>query len=286
MSPPKKSTVVTAADACRVPVFAPTRRAGGPIEREVGSDSWGSATITGNLDQRHHDVLDAVLHVARASCVHDTGDITVRVDSAELRRSLGWERWRYEHILGCLLDLVSARVSLRSANLTEWSGLVMRVSESGEAAPERRGSRRALAQAAEPDPRRDGSSCRGGLVWEIMISRAWIELLRHLKCYYPPEVWQLRHGVSQALVRMMLSHRSPVMRIDTVLRAIGVGRNLHRAARALVDDGDALSRIGIVIADGWVSRRARAVPEPARPVPEPARPIPEFARPVPESIDI
>lgn len=265
----RTNLIKTAAAACRVPIFSPTRGRSNAVFRHHVSTSWGSAVITGRLDQRHRDVLDAVIDVncgGRKASIH--GDMALLVDSAVLRRRLGWSRWRYSHIIEILRDLRAAEVELQPCRQgkTEWTGIITHIRESHVPPPPRRGSLR--TEQLVPDPGRP--DIRGGAVWEITVSGAWIELMRRLPTVYAPAVLSMRYGVSQALARFMLSHDSPRMPIDTALCAIGVDSRQarHRARGDLEIERETLATVGVLIEGDWVSCSPESRAKASRSVPE------------------
>lgn len=280
----KQRRISTPAAMCRVPIFAPTRRGSTVVCHHVES-SWGSATITGRLDQRHRDVIDALLAVQqghRQASVH--GDVAVLVDSADLRRQLGWDRWRYEHIISALRDLRAAEIEMRLGDgTTSWSGILTHIMESASAPPPRhRGARSA---DITPEPGR--TDVRGGAMWEITVSGAWIALTRHLPCRYPDAVLRMKRGVVQALARFILSHRDPQISINAALDAIGVDpRQRSRARRWVRDEAESLAAVGVKVAGNMLTADERPVPVAEHPVPVDEHSVPVKKRPVPVPIDI
>ena len=248
--------------ACRVPLFAPTRRGCVVIQQRVET-SWGWAVITGRLDQRHRDVLDILTATAEAwrpAGAH--GDMIARVDSARLRAALGWEKWTYRQILGALRDLRAAEVA---SSVGEWTGILTHIVESGMATAPRRGMVRKKGQA----PRRvnvpvPGGPARGGMVWEVTVSGAWIALARGAVMHYPITVTRMRYGVSQAVSRLMFSH-SPGAHyaVATALAAVGIPAKRHqRALEEMRQDAALMAAAGVALdpATGTVTHMDHTTP--------------------------
>lgn len=251
---------------CRVPVFPPRRMNGRSDETVRVETSWGRATISGTLTQRHHDLLDAVVTLAAASRDTSEGDVVALIDTAVLLRALG-PRWNIRSVNWALQDLLDTRIDLveKTTDVQHLSAahLIVRYEVSGKAAPKRTGSRGAPPPVTErSDDRwtlRPGRSLttvlQAGYV-EITISREWLKILREMPTWYPQSVWRLRHGESQALARFMLSHRDPVpYYLETVLKAIDVPRrHWSKARKRLQEDVLALAGIGVFIGGGrvWV----------------------------------
>lgn len=256
------------AHVCRVPVFAATRRLFAGVVQHRVTTSWGAATITGRLDQRHRDVIDAAMSVAISRREESTGDVTYAVDSARLRSVLGWDRWKYDHIRECLRDLRAAEIELKVSAASvpiraEWSGILTRVTEAPIRPPQRLGSRsRWRGTPPEPDPLTERP--RGGMIWAITVSRAWIAVMEALPMTYPPSVVRLRYGATQAAARMMLSHRDgAAMGWDAVMEALDIRpADRARARRQIVAETDALAELGVVVTDGGLEHGdARPAPE-------------------------
>jgi len=212
--------------------------------------------ITGKLGQNHRDVLDAIIVARTAWRATSEGDAVVLVDSTRLRSALGWRRWRYEHLLDALRDLRAAEIRLVvEGRATEWSGILLRIRESQDTPPPARQKGGCIrGRRIEPWlPPTDPDSPRAGMLWEVTVSRAWLELRRRLPTRYPIEICRMRYGVSQAVARLMLSHGPGThYRLATALDAVGVP--LKRRARARLEieaDGDLLRAAGIVVSADW-----------------------------------
>lgn len=247
MNAHSKQLLTTPRDVCRIPLFAATRRGSAVIQQRVET-SWGWAVITGRLHQCHRDVLDIMMETAdvwRPAGAH--GDMIARVDSARLRGALGWDRWTYRQILDALRDL---RVAEVASSVGEWTGILTHIVESGMAPAPRRGMVRKKGQA----PRRvnvpaPGGPARGGMVWEVTVSGAWIALARDAAMRYPIAVTKMRYGVSQAVSRLMLSH-SPGAHyaVETALTAVGIPTKRHqRAIEEMRQDAVLMAAAGVAL---------------------------------------
>lgn len=246
---------------CRVPVFGLGRKAP-PIEVNT---SWGSATISSkSVGPRHQTLIDAVIALARRSLVHDTGDITYEVDSAELRSAIGWKAWSYEQMDAALDALGDTKVEVRSPDgkRRQWAKIIMRFADSeGVDAPARRATQ---PQLGRPDvPAKEGRNpprerqTTGGAIWHVTVGAEWLALMRESATHYPRAVWRLPVA-AQAVARFVLSHRDPGMHIDTVLRAVGVTTHPGRARDRLARHKDVLKAVGVDLDldREWVSRTA------------------------------
>lgn len=257
----KSISVKTPTLVCRVPIFGLGRKAP-PIEV---STSWGSATILGKgVGPRHQTLIDAVIALARRSLIHDTGDITYEVDSAEVRRALGWKAWSYEQMDAALEVLGDTKVEVRSADgkRRQWAKIIIRFADGeGVETPRRRVTQPQIGRPdVQPAEGRKPPRVRrttGGAVWHVTVGVEWLALIRESSTYYPRDVWRLPE-MAQAVARFTLSHRDPGMHIDTVLRAVGVTTHPGRARDRLARHKDALEAVGVDLDldRGWVSRTA------------------------------
>ena len=232
----------TARVACRVPIFAPTRRPTAVIQQRVET-SWGWAVVTGRLGQHHRDVLDTLIAYADGWRPEGTrGDMVARIDSATMRKALGWNRWTYERIREALRDLRAAEVA---ASFGEWTGILTHIVESAVAPPNRRRGGGVHKGGQAPVP---GGPARDGMMWEITVSGAWIALAKDV-ARYPTGVIKMRYGISQAVARLMLSH-SPGTRytVQTALEAVGVPGKRHiRALEEMMADKEIMASVGIAL---------------------------------------
>ena len=247
----KRLQVTTNASACRIPIFSWTRKSCGVIQQVVGT-AWGMATITGRLDQRHRDVIDLVAVAAEGWRPEGSrGDMIARVDSSLLRKLLGWNKWTYQQILDALRDLRAAEI----AGHGEWTGILTRIAESAaEPKPRlpsrqirgRKGKKLLRGPTHTPDPERTEDP-RGGMVWEITISGAWIRLIQQLPVRYPLHVVRMQYGISQAVTRFMLSHASGAhYGIDTLFNAVGVPpKRYKRALEEMSVDLEIMAKCGV-----------------------------------------
>ena len=248
--------LTTPAGVCRVAIFQPTRR---PMRREIAVEGpWGAARIDGKLGQQHRDVLDILIACSNAWRETSEHDVVLLVDSADIRRKLGWNRWTYKQIIDVLNDLLSARTEIRIPGWpADAAGIVMRIAEcEGIPPPTRRpGARR--VKIWEPPDKDTATAVRGGMLWEVTISRGWIALLRRLSVGYPVEVVRMQFGVSQAVTRLMLSHQHGARyKLSTALEAVGVPPKRRRRARREIEaDSAAMSAAGVVL-EGEIIQRA------------------------------
>lgn len=262
MAPPFEKPIKTPTQACRVPIFAPTRKPTEVVRLRVKTQ-WGQAVITGRLGQPHRDVIDALLGLIGTGGEWreaEHGGVEMRFDSAALRKKLGWARWDYRHILNVLEDLRLARVVMPDQH--EVTGIITRVAESARLSPparRRHAGKTAKWAARKPDDpsTKDAEPVpRGGMMWIATISGAWIRLMREMTTEYPRQVFRMRYGVSQAATRLMLSHQAGARyHIETVLEAVNAPtghwarakKEIERDAQAMADCGVMLTSAGMLV---------------------------------------
>lgn len=252
------SVLKTPAAACRLAIFQPTRKPTLVTEMVI-KGQWGKATLTGAVGQRHRDVLDTVIALAEGWRPTSEGDIVILIDSAQLRAKLGWDKWSYPQIHDALQDLIATRLSTALAGWPpDCAGIVMRVSESLTMPPPARSQSRYKREGAW-EPPSDPTKPRGGMSWEVTISRGWLGLMRHLSTRYHDCVLQMRYGVSQAVTRFMLSHKAGARyEIDTALDAVGVKADAWhrtRARRQMSGDRELMAKAGVFLDGNFATQK-------------------------------
>ncbi len=95
-------------------------------------------------------------------------------------------------------------------------------------------------------------------LWRVTLGAAWARLVgADLGLHYDPApIASLRHGISQAVARFMLTHRSGSRwAVEDVLTAVGVkgsGQDRRNARRRLRADADGLAALGVGTDGGYV----------------------------------
>lgn len=250
MSAPSNN-LTTARIACRVPIFAPTRRPTKVTNRRIET-SWGWAVITGRLAQNHRDIVDAVRLVALTWYKEGShGDICALCDSTRLRAELGWERWTYQQILKGLNDLLDAKIRASFPQWTDTTHILIRVREfaAPPLARRKKGAIKNIRRKRRQDAETEALAIRGGALWEITFSGAWVALFKDLPMTYPARVFSMQSGVAQAISRFMLSH-GPGARygVATAFAAVGMPEERHirrRALEGLSRDMEAMAEVGV-----------------------------------------
>lgn len=239
---------------CTRPITKP-----GAEEREI------IGTITGRLGVMHALFLEVVCFYAERTKIIEGGSLQILVDPYQIRKTMGRTNKGGYSAEG--IEVLTE--NLRRAALRFHSG------SRGGGLPDIDG----ILDRIESSPRTRTHPITGKErpLKRVVLSptyRSWLE--NDLKLHYDPSpLADLRHGVSAALARLVLTHRDqPVggWKIDGLIEAVGA--QATRRNRQLVrEDADGLGAAGIVIDGGRVLRGVPATPAgvPATPAPYPLR---------------
>lgn len=233
---PPTTTVTPARVRLWEPTQRPTRRTGAWIET-----AWGRCRVTGRLGQRHADLLESMLARAEAWRERD-GRIELLVDPARVRRALSDKQHSGESVRGWLDDLMAALVEIETPDWRIIGHIIDTVR---------------MSRRTRPDPLRPGQRRH---LWVVTLGDAMCELLRRdawLR-YDPVPIARLRHGISQAIARHILSHsRTPASGwdLDGLIHAVAgelSSQGRRDARRRLREDAEGLAALGIELRDGRV----------------------------------
>ena len=229
----------------RIDLFAASMR---PVERIAYQTKtpWGRATITGRLWQRHRDLLDALDEATVQKVVTPDRCQHRLVDPHKLRTLIGRKnkRAKAETVDDLMTDLVGAELQIDTNTGLHVVGHIFdEVRWHDNAAP-------GAASRLGKDKRR---------LYRVKISAAWREFIESdLKFFYDRNLMgALRHGVSQAVARLLLTHTGHTrVEIDKALGQVGIEpgerQPLWDARRRLAADQEGLLALGIVLAEGMI----------------------------------
>lgn len=233
------STVLQA----RVLLFQASQR---PRQRrgEWMQTSYGRCRVTGRLGQRHADILESMLFSAERRRETDDGGVELLVDPAALRRTLSDHQYSYDGIQDHIADLRAASIEIVTP---EMEGTANRIIGG-------------LIDYSAPSPMTRSDPLTGGErnLWRVRLGLALIMMLNNdLSLFYQPApIARLRHGVSQAVARHILTHKNdPVggWHVDTLLRAVcgsdANSRTMRNGRYRLKQDAERLAELGIQITD-------------------------------------
>lgn len=241
MSSGNHVTPTATATPARVQLFQPSQR---PVARhgEWQETSFGRCRVTGRLGQRHADLLEATLFCAEKRRETDDGGIELLVDPATLRKTLSDGQYSHEQIKRLFAELRAVTVEIETDALTRAGariigGLVDHVVP-------------ALLKRADPLTGGERS------LWRVRLGVALALLLKHdvITLYYDPApIARLRHGISQAVARHVLTHSQQPRggwELDTLIRAVAgelPSQQLRKARLRLKEDAALLRKAGILV---------------------------------------
>lgn len=191
----------------RVMIYQPTRR---PRERKGQwiETRFGRCLVNGRLGQRHADLVESMLYVAERKRDVSDGGIELLVDPAQLRRALSDHQYSFTQILKLLTELRAATITIQTPqfDFPIIGGLI---------------DHKVPSTMTRPDPLTGGKRS----LWRVRLGIALVMLLEHdLSLHYQPmSIARLKHGISQAIARHVLTHKyAPVggWHMDTLIRAV------------------------------------------------------------------
>jgi hypothetical protein len=186
--------------------------------------------------------MESILWAAEKSRNIDDGGIELLVDPAKVRRILSDKQYSHQRIRVFIKELRAAVVEIITPEMEEdddpiIGGLLDRVRPS-------------------PMTRHDPLTGKSRKLWRVRLGDALVIMIeKDIKLYYKPEpITRLKHGVSQALVRHVLTHQSQPKggwHLDTLLKAVCgenvSSQNIRNGRRRIKEDAELLLKIGITI---------------------------------------
>ena len=240
MSAGNEVTPTSTVAQSRVMLYQASQR---PCRREGEwlDTSFGRCRVTGRLGQRHADLVEAVLYCAERRRDASDGGVELLVDPARLRKTLSDSRYSMTQIKKLLADLRAAVVEIETPELMRSGERIIG----------------GLIDHVIPSPMTRSNPLTGGkrYLWRVRLGVALVMLLnRDLELYYDPSpIARLRHGVSQAVARHVLSHRNEPAggwHLDTVIDAVAgkvSGHDLRNARKRLREDAERLHSLGFCL---------------------------------------
>lgn len=238
----------TTTHAIRLCLFQATRR---PVQ-EKGVEvltPWGKIRRWGRLGQQHADVLEAICYCRERRGDLEDGRIKLLVDPARVRRRSGQTSGqRFSEVLK---ELEQAVIEIIEPQRLACSGhLIDHISK-------------AVRSDGTPLTRHDPLTRGERPLWRVELGKAFCTLIAGDVWigYDPTPIAALRHGISQALARHVLTHkRAPAggWTLDGLIRAVSgeelSEQQLRDRRREVRGDSDALAGLGIEIEAGRVRR--------------------------------
>ena len=204
------STLPTApATAVRLQIYQPSRRPK-PMVSDWMVSPWGRCRIDGRLGQRHADLIDVCMYVAEGVHTSSSGRIKLLVDPYKVRQVMGnGTQGSYETIKTLLRDITKAIIEWETPTGSGFGNIIDRVEYS---------------RITKRNPLTNSDR----YLLKITMSEDWSKLIYddiRLR-YNPADVIQLQHGITQAVVRVILSHKQGSqpngLKISTVFGWLGI----------------------------------------------------------------
>lgn len=231
----------------RVALFQPSQRPK-MLDEQIIKTKYGESTIKGRLGQRHADILEALLFCAEKKREISDGGIELLVDPAQIRKVLSDSRYSYEQMEKLLAELRAATITIRVDHLDFpiIGGLIDHVVPS---------------QMTRHDPLSGGERN----LWRVRLGIALVMLLENdLSLYYTPApLARLKHGVSQAVARHVLTHKNTPAggwHLDTLIKAVcgdnASSQEIRNGRRRIKEDAEKLLELGINLDEHQRVKRA------------------------------
>ncbi|MDD5300025.1 MAG: hypothetical protein PHD65_05975 [Gallionella sp.] len=244
--------VKTPTSACRIPIFAPTRR---PLAKTAWwvDTSWGHAVITGRLGQQHRDLLDAARMVAEREDWTTDGRLHLLVDPAKLRAAMGGDAVNWPLLKTWLTDLAQAIVDyhVNKPDINGYGdgfgGLLSDVR---------------VANTTQLPITRPGAWMGGRQFMRISFGVGWSRLIAddNATRYPVRQVVALKHGFSQAVARYCLSHATVRDTVAGLMLKLDAQGELRKRRRELAADTAELAALGIIIEGDKISTERKQSP--------------------------
>ena len=225
-------------------LYQPSQR---PLLRsgEWLTTSFGRCCVQGRLGQRHADVVEAILYSAERRRDMADGGVELLVDPSRVRKTLSDSRYSHARLWSLLRECMAAVIDIETPQFKALGHLIDQVVESS---------------MTRPDPLTGGERA----LWRVRLGMALVMLLeRDLNLYYDPApIARLRHGISQAVARHVLTHKTMPgggWFVDTVIRAVIGDRSsqdMRDCRRRLKEDAEQLRRAGVVISHGRITKKS------------------------------
>jgi hypothetical protein len=220
----------------RYSIFQPTDR---PVEKAIVMQvKNGTIKVTGKLGQVHKDILELIKYNCIKYGLTKDGKLAFLIDLYQLRKSLGRKNlYNYETLNRLFEDLLKTTIEFNTETFKIKGSFLALITESKvELKHSKLGTVRKLTR--------------------IEFSTLGTEIIRKdIKLFYDPTpIIKLQHGVSKALARYVLSHRTQPnggWKLDTILHIL-LGEEakpqvIKDAKRFLKKDIEQLKKCGIFI---------------------------------------
>ena len=233
------------AHQARLRMFQPTRRP--KLIEEIIKTAWGTARIKGRLGQAHADILEATLSGCERHAQLEDGRIKLLIDPYRITKIANQPSW--STFKKNLDDLMQALIEIKDPEHLRCLGH--------------------LIDHIDKAVRFDGTTITkhnplGGEreMWRVEIGKAGTMLIENdLKLYYrTQEIASLKYGISQAMVRHILTHKTEPnggWKLDELILSLCPGisnENKRHRRHEILGDMASLVKIGVFIEGGRVHK--------------------------------
>ena len=176
------------------------------------SNQWGKCMVRDCfLTQTHQNILDAIFKNSKLTKVAPDGQILVMFSPYEILSDIEHKhKTNHKWLDDRLEDLRKTRVDIEINGAPVTGGIVRK---------------HAKSRMDNEEAQQRGGIAKNAKYWGVVFESEYSRFFLHdVKLHYQallPEIFRLKHGVTQAVVRFCLSHDQVNMALDDVLLAIG-----------------------------------------------------------------
>jgi len=230
----------------RLQIFQATRRPV-PIEQTLET-AWGKVRIKGRLGQQHADLLEAIMHTGERPKGLMDGRIKLLVDQHKLSKITRLEsatlRRTIDDLMQALLEIREPEHLAGIGHLVDHIDFARRADGSYVTVPD------PLCRARQKDG--------GRKLWKVELGKVLCQMIEAdmWRSRDPVHIASLRHGISQAVARHVLSHAPGTCKnwqVDTLIKAVASAltpQDFRNRRREIREDEGALAALGVEFAIG------------------------------------
>ncbi len=195
---------------------------------------WGECTVKGRLGQRHADFVESLMYCAEDRADIDDGTIRLLVDPYKVRTTMS-QQYSHQQLKILAEEVMTALIVLDAGDICTTGHIVDEIEET---------------RMTRDIP--DGTGRKRHL-WNVKLGRVFCKLLQNdIKLYYEPKpIAMLSSGVSQAIVRHILTHKNEPnggWKLDDMIRRVCGdvdSTKMRNARRSVKDDACLFQSCGI-----------------------------------------
>ncbi len=240
----KQTTATTTVHQCRGGLFLPVKgfsRHFSGIDKPF-ENQWGRITLKKcRLTQTHQNILESIIVSAEQVRKLSDGRIAFLYSPARILRFMGVSSKNHAWLYDKLSDLLTTEIEIEAATFRASGTILFEKAESKVAIPGR----------SLPSGKGDGARIEPRyqlVVFHPFFSRLFdVDVALHYQRLLP-DILELKHSVTQAVVRFCLSHDVLNMALDDVLAALGAishvtpERTRRRIVKHIRDEAETLKK--------------------------------------------